>query len=186
VGKAGTPTSIFPFANNGMEFGSNTEYEFRILSETGATSYTWSVQGGTILSGQGTGSIIVRTATATGVNINFTVAAKAINNCGESAFFVRTGWVVPGSGGSTLVFAPNPTSGETTLSIESESPDLTFDESAEWELEVYDQVQTLKEKNSKVKGKEYKIQTAGWKEGVYFVRVKYKDEILTGQLVVKQ
>ena len=34
--------------------------------------------------------------------------------------------------------------------------------------------------------KSTKIQTSGWKEGVYMVRVKYKDEILTGKLVVKK
>jgi hypothetical protein len=60
-----------------------------------------------------------------------------------------------------------------------------MDESAEWDLEVYDNAQSLKEKKNKIKGKEYKIQTAGWKEGLYTVRVKYKDEILTGKLVVK-
>jgi hypothetical protein len=43
----------------------------------------------------------------------------------------------------------------------------------------------LKRKKNKIKGKEYKIQTAGWKEDLYTVKVKYKDEILTGKLVVK-
>lgn len=85
-----------------------------------------------------------------------------------------------------LFFSPNPTTGETTLSIETTSAEKTFDETAEWELEIYDQSQTLKEKKTKLKGKEHKIQTAGWKEGVYAVRVKYKDEILTGKLVVKK
>lgn len=85
-----------------------------------------------------------------------------------------------------LMLSPNPTSGETTITIESTSIEKSIDENAEWDLEIYDQVQTLKEKKTKLKGNEYKIQTAGWKEGVYFVRVKYKDEILTNQLVVKQ
>lgn len=188
VGKAGTPTSIIPFWNNGMEFGSNSVYEFRLLNTpTGATSYTWSVGGGTILSGLGTTSIYVRTSTVTGDNnINFSVGVKAVNICGESAYFVRTGWVISGTGGATkILLVPNPTIGVTTLSIESNSADFIFDETSEWELEIYDQVQTLKEKKTKIKGKEQKIQTVGWKEGVYFVRVKYKDEIITNQLVVK-
>ncbi len=85
-----------------------------------------------------------------------------------------------------IAISPNPTTGETTLSIESTSKENSVNMNEEWDLEIYDQIQTLKEKKTKLKGNEYKIQTAGWKEGVYFVRVKYKDEILTGQLVVKQ
>jgi len=84
-----------------------------------------------------------------------------------------------------MVITPNPTSGETTLTIETSSAETTFDETAEWELEVYSPSQTLKEKNTNLKGKSTIIQTAGWKEGVYVVRVNYKDEILTGKLVVK-
>ncbi len=60
------------------------------------------------------------------------------------------------------------------------------DETLEWEMEVYDQNQTLKEKKTKLKGRSVEIQTANWKEGVYLVRVKYKNEILTGKLVVKK
>lgn len=53
------------------------------------------------------------------------------------------------------------------------------------------QTQMLKEKKTKLKGKEYKIQTSGWKEGVYMVRVKYEaknkpEELITGKLVVKK
>jgi hypothetical protein len=89
-------------------------------------------------------------------------------------------------GGYFMMMAPNPASTETTLSIETTSTAETFDENEEWELEVYDQVQSLKEKKTKLRGKSTKIQTNGWKEGVYVVRAKYKDKILTGKLVVKQ
>jgi hypothetical protein len=75
---------------------------------------------------------------------------------------------------------------ETILKIECVSAEETFDENEAWDLEIYDLVQNLKEKKTKLKGNENKIQTAGWKVGVYFVRIKYKDEILTNQLVVKQ
>ncbi len=44
----------------------------------------------------------------------------------------------------------------------------------------------LKSRKTKLKGKSTTIQTAGWQEGVYIVRVKYKDEVLTGKLVVKE
>jgi hypothetical protein len=44
----------------------------------------------------------------------------------------------------------------------------------------------LKDKKVILKGSSAKIQTQGWKEGVYMVRVKYKNEILAGKLVVKK
>ena len=95
-----------------------------------------------------------------------------------------------------LFFTPNPTTGETSISIEqanseetalkSASTENNLDETAEWDLEVYDNVQNLKLKKDRLKGNSTKIQTASWKEGVYMVRVKYKDEVLTGKLVVKK
>ena len=95
-----------------------------------------------------------------------------------------------------LTFSPNPTVGETTISIEqgsanetslkSASSETTFDENAEWDLEVYNSMQSLKLKKQKLKGSSVTINTQSWKEGVYMVRVKYKGEILTGKLVVKK
>lgn len=75
---------------------------------------------------------------------------------------------------------------KTSLSIESILVEKTFDETAEWEIEIYDHTQSLKEKKTKLKGKEHLIRTQGWKEGVYMVRVKYKDEVLLGKLVLKK
>jgi hypothetical protein len=40
--------------------------------------------------------------------------------------------------------------------------------------------------STRLKGKSTTIQTSGWAEGVYMVRVKYNDEILTGKLIVKR
>ena len=95
-----------------------------------------------------------------------------------------------------LTFSPNPTVGETTISIEqgsandtslkSASAETTFDENAEWDLEVYDSMLSLKLKEQKLKGKSITINTQSWKEGIYMVRVKYKDDIITGKLVVKK
>ncbi len=59
-----------------------------------------------------------------------------------------------------LFISPNPTSGETILSIESGSPEeatlksasteITFDETVEWDLEVYDSMQSLKMKKTEI------------------------------------
>jgi Zn-dependent metalloprotease len=85
-----------------------------------------------------------------------------------------------------LLFSPNPATGETTLTIETNSSEKTFDETGQWDLEVYSELQQLKAKQTNLRGQSAKIQTAGWKEGVYLVRVNYNGEILTGKLVVKR
>jgi len=99
-----------------------------------------------------------------------------------------------------MSFSPNPTTGETTLSIEFASEELglksvplepVFDKNTEWEFEVYNPNQTIKEKRTKLKGSSTTIQTQSWKEGVYVVRVKFKpdgktEKILTGKLMVKK
>jgi len=89
-------------------------------------------------------------------------------------------------GGYGLLFTPNPATDETTLTIESNLEEKTFDSNIEWNMEIYSETQQLKTNQTGLRGKSAKIKTNGWKEGVYIVRVKYKDEILTGKLVVKQ
>ena len=113
----------------------------------------------------------------------YQVVARAQNTCGWGSYAVL-GVAVYDS--KSLSFSPNPTSSETILSIESTSEEKAIDETEEWELEIYDNVQNLKEKKTKLKGNSAKLQTAGWKEGIYIVRVKYKDEILTCKLIVKK
>lgn len=107
-----------------------------------------------------------------------------VNACNyESEFMVYN--VAEGYCGYSLSMSPNPSNAETTLTILSNS-EQAVDETAEWELEIYSPAQVLKEKKTKLKGNSTKIQTLGWEEGVYVVRVKYKDEVLTGKLVVKK
>lgn len=185
IGQPNTPTEIIPFWNNGMEFGSDSYYDFRVTTQPGASYYTWNVGGGTIIAGQGTDWITVRTFDATGGNnINFSVGLQVGNSCGLSNYFARTGWVIAGTGGATLFFTPNPVNGETTLTIESTSKEKTFDETTRWDLEVYSHTQLLKTRQTGLLGKSAKIQTNGWEEGVYVVRVNYNGKILIGKLVV--
>lgn len=116
---------------------------------------------------------------------SFMLEIRDCNTCGYSDWAHMYTNVV-NCGRFLLIFTPNPTTGETTLSIESESEEKAFDDTAEWEMEIYSESQLLKEKKTSLRGKSTKIQTQGWKDGVYLVRVKYKDEILTGKLVVKK
>lgn len=83
-----------------------------------------------------------------------------------------------------LYLTPNPASGETTIKIESTKKGET-DKEIEWELEVFDQTQALKAKTNKLTVNSTKIQTSDWKEGVYIVRAKIGDKILTEKLIVK-
>ncbi len=94
-----------------------------------------------------------------------------------------------------LAITPNPSAGETTIAIEEEetnghlgdkrSHKKEFDMNTNWDLEIYNPSQQLKYKKSKLKGKETRLNTSNWKEGVYVVRAKYNGEVLTGKLVVK-
>ncbi len=124
----------------------------------------------------------------------YTLRIKAENDCGENPEMAVAFFEVPVSycgGGWYMTFSPNPTTGETTLSIKSENKEQTLGETAVWELEIYSPAQVLTQKTTRLRGSSTTIQTAGWKEGVYAVRVKLTtnekpDEILTGKLVVKK
>jgi len=106
----------------------------------------------------------------------------ATNGCGtsQSSLPVRVTDML------LLSITPNPTNGETIITIESSSEETTFDETAPWELEIYSEMQLLKTRQTGLHGRNARIQTVGWKEGVYLVRVNYKDKILIGKLVVKK
>lgn len=130
------------------------------------------------------------------VNGYVNVVIKARNNCGWGVYNAPAMQFTTSScGGMMLTMSPNPSFGETILSVvpelaaestlKSTSTEAGFDENTEWELEVYSQSQLLKEKKTSLWGSSTTIQTSGWKEGVYIVRVKYKDELLEGKLVVK-
>lgn len=84
----------------------------------------------------------------------------------------------------SLSITPNPANGEVTVAIESTDKNELI--VSEWDLEVFSETMLLKAKKTKLKGNSTTIQTAGWTEGVYTVRVKYKDQVLTGKLIVKR
>lgn len=127
---------------------------------------------------------------------SYQLVVQAKNTCSDPNYgpYYVTGIYVYDT--RSLSISPNPATGETTLTIESgaETEALksasisegSFDDNAEWDMEIYSPMQALQTKKTRLKGKSTTIQTAGWTEGVYTVRVKYKDEILTGKLIVKR
>ena len=111
---------------------------------------------------------------------------RGTNDCGTASNWSKTSVEYEDCGGQFfLLMTPNPSSSQTTLSIVSTSTEKV-DEAVEWELEVFDATQNLKEKKVKIKGTEIEINTGNWKDGVYLIRVNYNNEILQGKLVVKK
>jgi hypothetical protein len=143
--------------------------------------YQWDLPYGfTITQGQGTNTIRFNAPTGFGTEY---YGLQLHNTCGTIG---RNYIMYEAPFKNALIFTPNPTTGETTLSIESATEETQFDINEEWDLEIYNNNQTLKEKKTKLKGNEYHLNTSGWKDGVYMLRVNYKNEILTGKLVVKR
>ncbi len=153
---------------------------YSLFTDANMQSVTWSVYGPLQIVGPNQGYKCTVQGTGTGMGW---VYATASNDCNPS---VRDEFMVQVSCGLLLIFTPNPTSGETIVSIETDSQETTFDETAPWDLEVYSETQLLKTKQTNLRGQSAKIQTAGWQEGIYIVRVNYNDEILTGKLMVKR
>jgi len=164
----------------------NTHYHIYVVNNSGcATSnYSWTVPSAWTVNYTYNNMISIYTNSVPGGNV-----IVDGNTCCSSCGSVRLVSDYFGSGycssSYSLVLSPNPTSGETTLAIETTSEDVEIDEDTQWDLEVFDQVQQQKVKQTKLKGKTHKFNTSGWKEGVYFVRVMYNSEILDGKLVVK-
>lgn len=121
-----------------------------------------------------------------GLSDLFYVKLNAHNGCGWS------GWTDMGvdtryCGYYALALTPNPATTETTISIESDSGEgLIATDQTSWDLEVYNVGHQLKMKKVKIKGRSTTINTSGLKEGVYIVRVQYKDSLLTEKMIVKK
>ena len=111
----------------------------------------------------------------------YRLVVNAENTCGTSGYLYK---YINVYDAKSLSITPNPANGGVTVAIESTNKNELI--VSEWDLEVFSETMLLKAKKTKLKGKSTTIQTAGWKEGIYMVRVKYKDEILTGKLIVKR
>jgi len=83
-----------------------------------------------------------------------------------------------------LSLSPNPVSGEATVEIKGSTQTQSINKNG-WNLEIYDQGQALKTKIGNIKSKSIKIETSGWKDGVYVVRANIGKEIISQKLVIK-
>ncbi len=143
---------------------------------------TWDIDGGAIsydVYDYGTGGKLCYFYEPGSVRIRLNVS----NSCDE------TGWSEPVfveviQQEYLLSLSPNPVSDEATVELKSNNQKQSLND-YEWDMEVFDQSQMLKAKVSKIKGSSTKIQTSGWKDGVYIVRAKIGNQVVTGKLVVK-
>lgn len=162
----------------------NTHYHIYLNNNGGCqlSNYTWSIPSGWTQNYTWNNMISVYSGSTYGGMVEvFADACNGINSKVIIGYFGGGGYC---GNSYTLIFSPNPSTGQTTLSIEEASEDIGFDENSEWDLEVYDPLQMVKEIKTKLKGNVYKINTSGWKDGIYLVRVRYKDEVLQGKLAV--
>jgi hypothetical protein len=111
----------------------------------------------------------------------YQVVARAQNSCGWSDYFIT---YVDVTDGYYLAISPNPTTTEATIELVSTSTEKATKET-EWDLEVYDAMQSMKAKVEKIKNNKQTLNTQGWKEGVYIVRAIIGKDVITGKLVVK-
>lgn len=111
----------------------------------------------------------------------YQVVAKAHNACGWSDYGVKMVTVISGY---KLAISPNPSTSETAISLVTETNEVA-QITTDWDCEIYDSFQGLKEKKTKLKASETKINTSNWKEGVYIVRATIADQVITEKLLVK-
>ncbi len=168
----------------------DTHYHIFLNNSGGCSlsNYTWSIPSGWTKNYTWNNMISVYTNSSPGGMVE--VYADACNGINSKVIIDYFGSGYCG-GYYSMSFSPNPTTGETTLTINSTSKEKVLDENAIWEYEVYNAGQRLKTKQTKLRGNSTTIQTQSWKEGVYVVRVKFSpdgktEEILTGKLVVKK
>ncbi len=160
-----------------LPYGGNHIYTADVSGAEGAT-YQWSVSPSLPLASYGDNVQISFPST----NGDY-VVTLVVTDCGTSDpyyYYVATGEY------EINIIYPNPASDETTLSLASALPANELDDLQEWEYEIYSQNQSLKEKKTKLKGYTTKINTSGWKEGVYIVRVKYGNEVFQGKLIIER
>jgi len=115
---------------------------------------------------------------------SYQLVVQAKNTCTGSGYgpYYVTGIYVYNS--YRLSISPNPTTTEATIELVNTSTEKAVKQ-IEWDLEVYDAMQSLKAKTQKIKDNKQILSTSGWKDGVYIVRAIIGKDIITGKLIVK-
>jgi len=108
------------------------------------------------------------------------------NACGTGNWSKTTvDYVDCGGFGGFLSFFPNPATVEITMELKTDNID-TFTEGDEWEAEIFNRQMLLKHKTTRLKDKTCTINVSGWKKGIYYVRVRVKDKLVSGKFIVSR
>ena len=183
IGAPPTPTYISGIYN-GKQFAPNSVYDFTSVGNV------WLVGGGTILSGQGTTSIEVRTANPAAPTFAFDVSVANRNACGTSAYLWIDGTIVHGTGGGQVIISPNPAA--TTITISQATVSSPFKKSAETAaatpiqlVKIYDAAGRLRktfDKGSAAGPKQLDISDLS--NGIYFVEIAIGKDVERQKIVV--
>ena len=154
----------------------------RVTSAPGNVyQYNWDVTG-SIQQISGGGSQIVVEAVGTGFG-NYKVQTQ--NDCGLSTYGGGSVNVSSGGGGLFMSFTPNSITGETVMELKTEKI-AGYNDNEEWEMAIYDNQMMLMRGPVSAKGSKYRINTLGWKNGLYIVKLMLKDRVLNGKFVVER
>ena len=175
--------------------GNNSIYDFELDNSTNqyVDQFNWTVYGGTILSGQGTNAIEIRTVKlAKGApNYIFDMKVKAGNSCGWSNYFWVTGYVSSGIIEQVVIISlsPNPASSQVEVSVADEattnSPLSTTGSSSHssYTVTVVDSY-GLTVYSATKKEKKFSIPTSSFRNGIYAVIVSDGTNVYRNKLIV--
>lgn len=169
---------------NNFSLCSNTTYHIYVMNSgpVPLSNYTWTVPSGWTKNYTWENMISVNPNSSSGGP----VTVNATNTACNTIVPVITGYSSTNysCGSYYMALSPNPSIGETEIVLSADG-EKVLNDNTEWELQVFDQFQGLKEKKTKIKGKQAKIDTSNWKEGVYIVRALIDGELISEKLAVK-
>jgi hypothetical protein len=140
------------------------------LTASGAATYTWNPGG--------TGSTIAVTPS---VNTNYTISATDANNCTNTAIFTQSVQICSGISQNSLIsyqlsVYPNPNNGEFTISMNSISENMN--------VEIYNSLGQIVI-NEKVNTQSKKINMSQIPNGIYILKLKENNSVISTRKLVK-
>jgi len=169
----------------------NTTYVLECInsSSCSTSNYSWTLPYGMSQISASSNWVLINTNSSPG-GILMVHSATCCTSCGSNVLIHTENLSTDGYDCDNyyMMISPNPSNGEVTISILSKNggDEVKSDFTASWDVHVVSvdkRVEVVKE--SKLKGNKYKLNTSGWKQGVYVVQAKYNDKIVEGKLMVK-
>ncbi len=179
----GYPVTNDEYGN--LSFCENTDYVIHILANDLLHCYSydqvWDVPSSWTINYNNGSTISINTNN----DPYNTLTVDAVGDCCAEEFTISQLFEYSTSCAQySLVLTPNPTSGETTITLVS-STNKKSELVEEWDFDVYDSSQGLKIKQQKIKTSSQTINTSSWREGVYFIKARIGKNLISDKLIVK-